>query len=106
MGAFLGGDAAEAVASEDDVVSAVAAATTLEAMRANPRTSCAHWRDTWGVVLNRDRTKNFMLRNGELIGDFLLCKRKWLVCQVIQSQNKWILVQIHPSPMLDSRAVS
>ena len=67
VGAFLGGDAAEAVASEDDVVSAVAAATTLEAMRANPRTSCAHWRDTWGVVLNRDRTKNFMLRNGELI---------------------------------------
>ena len=66
VAAFLGGVAAEAAASEEEV-SAVAAATTLEAMRANPRTSCAHWRDTWGVVLNRDRTKNFMLRKGGLI---------------------------------------
>ena len=64
MAAFLG--VAEAASSEDEVA-AVAAATTLEAMRANPRTSCAHWRDTWGVVLNRDRTKNFMLRKGGLI---------------------------------------
>ena len=59
VAAFIGADA-----GSEEEVSALAAETTLEAMRANPRTNCDHW-GMWGIVLKRDRAKNFMLRKGQ-----------------------------------------
>ena len=67
MAAFIGAE--EAALSEEDVA-ALVEETTLEAMRANPRTNCAHWGE-WGIVVKRDRAKNFMLRKGRFGFRFL-----------------------------------
>ena len=59
MASFIGADA-----GSDDDVAALAAATTFEAMRENPRTNCRHWAD-FGIVSKSDAGENFMLRKGE-----------------------------------------
>ena len=78
MAAFIGAEA-----GSEEEVAALAAATAFEAMGANPRTNCAHWAD-WGIVLKRDRAKNFMLRKGGLRLEMILSLKTLRIHQLIQ----------------------